>query len=102
MARIGFICPVPVNVCKGSPLGAGSGKGKARYHGDDRQVRACQATYLMSQGYERISAREFRPVKGGEVLVLSKRPGTPVRTGKGDKNSQRGRPMADAHTKVAW
>lgn len=104
MARLGVACPVPVRSCNGSLLQAGVGAGRVKVHGDYLQVRRCQSKYLLSEGYERIGSRTFRPPPGSKypgILILDKRPGMPVLSGKHGEGST-GRPMVFAHEVSVW
>lgn len=105
MSLLGFACPVPPRDCKGTMLTSGNGRGNVRWHGDHKQVQRCESKYLMSKGYTRLSSRTFRPPEGGPpgILVLNKRPGMPIVTGKGGmEGGGTGRPMARARQFVAW
>jgi len=96
---------VPHDKCQGSPLASGPQKGKVKVHREVKQVQRCQKNYLLSQGYEMRGPREFYDPKRGDVLVLDKRPGIPVRTGKAGEKGKgygKGRTMTDPHTVAMW
>ena len=103
--QLGFVCPVPINICTGGSLQSRSTK--AKYHQSPADVHRCEGRYLQSQGYARLSNRTYARPGDGEVLMLSKKPGQPVRTGKGGGVSGKtmhgaGRPIVTSHNKTAW
>ena len=85
MATYGFLCPTPKSHCCGSNgnYSASLDKQKIKKHGSPEEAMKCYAAYLISEGYERISPREFRK-EGEPIMVLTKvsRFGARLRSGK--------------------
>jgi hypothetical protein len=96
---IGVVCPVPMASCSGAVLDAGNCAKRVKYHQTHDEVLNCEGRHLVAQGYTRLSRKEYRPPNGGEILLLSRKPGARVRKGK------QGRSMGDFHENgglVAW
>ena len=107
MAILGFSCPTPTAQCFGISITCGIGSESHRkYHQDSQQTLNCFGKYLMGQGYIYKSRREYKDPKTGEILVLSKKPGAPVRSGKTGKEGGKGakgkRAMGVHRNVVAW
>lgn len=77
------LCGVPNTDCTGSAY-ITQQQIPPKAHGSRGEAFRCMTRYLMSQGYERIGQREFRPPNGGCILVLTKKSrfGGRLRTGK--------------------
>lgn len=88
---LGYTCPVPMQFCSGTPIEAGHQgmQRKIKWHQTPKDVHRCEGKYLVGElGYERLSNTTFRAPPGTAqaergVLVLNRKPGSPVRTGKG-------------------
>lgn len=104
---LGYTCPVPIAQCSGTELQAGHQfmRYRVKWHRTPRDVHRCEGRYLLSIGYERLSPTTFRGPLGSKqrergILVLNRKPGSPVHTGKGGaqsgehKTSPGGRSMA--------
>jgi hypothetical protein len=84
-----WACGVPPSDCSG-----GSGKlscfitGKAKTHVTSEEAFACRKRFLQRRGFEQIGPREFRDVKAGGILILTKRSrfGCRLRPGKEDRH----------------
>jgi hypothetical protein len=66
-----YLCPVPGTNCHGTV--GGSKTEKVKYHSSPDLVRLCETQYLISQGYKKISSREFISPTSGAIMVLSKK-----------------------------
>lgn len=101
-----YICQTPKDHCKGGKGGTSQAlnrKNAMKMHSTPQEAFACYASYLVSQGYERLSSREFRPPGGGPIEVLTKpcRYGGRLRKGKGgDKGTATSRYMPDSKAKT--
>jgi hypothetical protein len=42
-------------------------------HGSSEQAFKCYEQYLLRNGYKKIGSREFQPIAGGPVMVLTKK-----------------------------
>jgi len=73
MAAIAFLCGVPKEACTGGLHTANVGLYKSiKAHASRREAMHCYIRYLLGTGYRQLSAREFQPIQGGEVLVIPK------------------------------
>ena len=85
MATYGYLCPTPKSHCNGSigNYSASLDKKGIKNHGSSEEAMKCYAKYLISEGYKRISPREFRK-EGEPIIVLTKasRFGARLRSGK--------------------
>lgn len=69
-----FACGTPFSFCTGrSCLDQENGQYGKR-HSDIAGTKACQANYLIKQGYEKVGSNAFASPNGGPILVMSKRP----------------------------
>ena len=88
MGRLGFSCPTPVHLCFGSFVTDGiGGANKTKYHRDNIEGQNCYGKYLVGQGYEKLSRRDFKGPDGW-VHTLPKKIGVPVISGKGGDNTK--------------
>jgi hypothetical protein len=88
-----YMCGVPRDKCCGSLSQGTQGMGKAiNVHSSPVEAFNCYANYLISQGYERIGSREFRPPNGGPIQVLTKKSrfGGMLRSGKTGETGKTG------------
>ncbi len=86
-----YLCGTPVDNCGGSigKLSAGLAKGRAqKVHNSSEQAFNCHARYLVSEGFEKLSSREFRNPDGSGIRVLTKKSrfGAKLRSGKAGSN----------------
>jgi len=90
--------------CGGAIVVAGVGKGRSKYHKTPIEIHRCFARYMKAQGYEQLSRREYLSPNGGPIILISKKPGTPVVSGKSKERagSGAGRAMGKQHTVKAW
>ena len=107
MSLLGYSCPSPSGQCHGAQINSGLGsETHKKYHQDSLQTLNCFGKYLISQGYTRRSRREYKDPKTGEILVLCKKPGLPVRSGKGGKEGGKTvkgkRAMGQPRNIVVW
>lgn len=93
MAILGYWCSVPNNKCTGKV----DSSVRSTWHKDKKSMTRCKEAYLKSQGYEKISNREWRCPEGG-ILVLCKNPSKLQRVRKGKE----GRAMQEYHAIVQW
>ena len=87
MAYVGQTCRTPLNACTGAhTVTDGIGKGRVKYHNTSKEGLKCFGKYLQSQGFIRLSSREYKRPDNGMIEMLPKKMGSPVMTGKrGDK-----------------
>jgi|SRR5579863_5313385 len=95
-----YICQTPKDCCNGGKGGTSQGlnrKNSMKMHSTPQEAFNCYAQYLVSQGYERLSSREFRQPEGG-ILVLTKpcRYGGRLRRGKSAEGTGSSRFMPDS------
>ena len=66
-------------------------QGARKLHETPQGAYQCYARYLLAHGYKQIGRREFEPVEGGPILVLTKKSkfGGMMRRGKSDKAKNR-------------
>lgn len=87
-----FECPVPDRECIGTKvqIEPGGGQNWRKAHGSGKEVIACIRKYFAKNGYEpmpdawknSIKRREMINKETGYVLIISKKPGVPLRRGK--------------------
>ena len=88
------LCGVPSEHCGGSlgQLSAGFKAKGYRVHNSPVEAFKCMGRYLVKQGFEKLSSREFRDPKGGiRVLTKQSRYGGKMRPGKAGRNMPGGR-----------
>lgn len=88
MSQLKHTCGVPKELCNGGTvLTNKSLGGSIKAHGTSEEAFKCHKRYLLSQGYEQIGSRDFRPPDGGPILILSKKSkfGGKLRKGKADR-----------------
>ena len=104
MAHLGFLCPTPAQQCFGALISDGLGgksSGLRKYHHDNLVLLQCYGKYLVSQGYERRSRREYISPMDGRILMLSKKPGLKVMSGKSSEGARTKRAIGRPHQIVA-
>lgn len=85
MGKTVVLCGVPEGACTAGKKKVSQGIGKfIKAHSDHTEAFNCHVKWLLSQGYERIGSREFKPSDGGYVRVLTKKSrfGARLRNGK--------------------
>lgn len=77
-----FLCPVPNAHCKGNKTQVEPLRRETGVHGSMQEMHKCIQNYLTKiLKYKQISRREYI-TDAGPVLVISKKPGIPLRRGK--------------------
>jgi hypothetical protein len=71
--RYRVICGVPEQFCTGGHLVSDQKLGTSKAHASHEDAFNCMAKYLVSQGFERLGAREFKDPQTGYVRVLQKK-----------------------------
>jgi hypothetical protein len=77
------LCGVPTEYCTGSKYTTDQNL-PSKAHGDSEEAFRCMRHYLISQGYEPVGSRDFRPLDGGPIRILTKKShyGSRLRLGK--------------------
>ena len=83
-----YLCGVPARSCRGQVTVMVAGMRRRvgdtpKVHSSPQEAFECHAAWLLEQGYQRVSRREFKTPEG-PILVLSKprKFGAPMRLGK--------------------
>lgn len=84
-----YACGTPYQHCGGG-IGQVSHAliGKVKLHSSPQQAFNCHVKYLISQGYEKVGAREYKAPDGSGIRVLTRKSrfGSPMRPGKAGRN----------------
>lgn len=95
MSQHRYVCQTPQSDCDGGKTGTSQGlnrKDSMKAHGTPEEAFRCYARYLQSQGYNRLSSREYqRPGEPIELLTKPCRYGAPLRKGKNELKGKGGK-----------